>query len=97
MISTFRPAAETELINATAWYLNEGGPHVANDFDSAVQHALRLLALMPRLGTPAYRDARIWSLKPFAYTLVYRVVGDELVVLAVAHQRRAAGYWAGRS
>ena len=28
--------------------------------------------------------------------LVYRVEATEVVVIAVAHQRRAAGYWVGR-
>jgi toxin ParE1/3/4 len=97
VITSFRPAAQAELISATTWYLDEAGGRIASDFQLAVQHALQVLALMPRLGTPAYGDARIWPVKPFAYTLVYRVVGDELVVMAVAHQRRAAGYWAGRN
>lgn len=97
MIASFRPAAEDKLIKAAAWYLQEGGQQVAEDFEWAVGHALRLLTGMPSLGTPAYRNSRLCPLKPFEYTLVYRVVSDELVVLAVAHQRRAAGYWRGRS
>lgn len=96
MIATFRPAAGQEFLDAIAWYLQEGGPAVADDFNSAVQRALQLLAFMPRLGTPAYRSARLWPLKGFPYTLIYRMQGDELTVLAVAHQRRAAGYWQGR-
>ncbi len=96
MIATFRPAAGQEFLDAIAWYLQEGGPVVADDFNRAVQRALQLLAFMPHLGTPAYRSARLWPLKGFPYTLIYHVQGDELTVLAVAHQRRAAGYWQGR-
>ena len=68
-----------------------------SDGKSAAAIALQLLTSISSLGTPAYRNSRLWPLKPFDYTLVYRVVGDELVVLAMAHQRRAAGYWRGRS
>ena len=96
MIASFRPAARQELLDAIACYLAEAGPPIAADFDSAVRRALQLLAYMPRLGTPGYRAARLWPLKGFPYTLIYRVKGDELTVLAVAHQSRAAGYWRGR-
>ena len=96
MIASFLPAAEQEFLGALAWYLSEGTPAVARDFDHAVQRALRLLVFMPRLGTPAYRHTRLWPLKGFPYTLVYRVTHDELTVLAVAHQSRAVGYWRGR-
>ena len=41
----------------------------------AVQHALRLLEFMPRLGRPGYPGVRTWPLKHFPYTLVYRVKG----------------------
>jgi plasmid stabilization system protein ParE len=95
-MASFLPAAEQEFLDAVAWYLREGSPTVAQDFNRSVQRAVQLLSVMPRLGTPAYRDARLWPLKGFAYTLVYRVKGDALTVLALAHQRREAGYWRGR-
>jgi plasmid stabilization system protein ParE len=50
----FRPLAERELLDATQWCLTDGGPAVAEQFESAVQRALRLLAFMPRLGSPSY-------------------------------------------
>lgn len=93
MIASFRPAARQEFLDAVRWYLDEGGAVVADDFDQAVQHALQLLCFMPRLGTLAYGDARLWPLKHFPYTLVYQAKGEELTVLAVAHQSREAGYW----
>jgi plasmid stabilization system protein ParE len=30
------------------------------------------------------------------YTIVYRIVNDEIIVVAVAHQRRRPWYWRGR-
>lgn len=91
-----RAKARQELLDATRWYLTDGGPGVAEQFERAVQRALRLLAFMPSLGRPSYPGVRTWHLKDFPYTLVYRVSGDVIVVLAVAHQSRAPGYWAGR-
>lgn len=96
MIVEFRPAARKELFDAGQWYLQDGGPAVAELFEWAVQRALQLLAFMPTLGTPSYRHVRLWPLKRFPYTLVYRVRGDVLSVVAVAHQSRAPDYWRGR-
>ena len=92
----FRPHAERELLEATHRYLSDGGTAVAEQFEWAVQRALRLLAFMPRLGTPSYRGVRTWPLKKFPYTLVYRVQGEVISVVAVAHQSREPGYWVGR-
>lgn len=51
---------------------------------------------MPQLGTPSYPGVRTWPLKDFPYTLVYRVQGEDITVMAVAHQSREPGYWVGR-
>lgn len=92
----FRPQARLELLEATRWYLADGGPAVAEQFEWAVERALRLLAFMPRLGTGSYPGVRTWPLKGFPYTLVYRTTGKFISVVAVAHQSRAPGYWRGR-
>ena len=92
----FRRQAERELLDATRWYLTDGGPAVAEQFEWAVQRALRLLAFMPRLGTPSYPGVRTWPLKDYPYTLVSRVKSDVISVIAVTHQSREPGYWAGR-
>lgn len=92
----FRPEAQHELLEATRWCLDNQGPVVAEQFEWAVQRALRLLAFMPRLGSPSYPGVRTWPLKQFPYTLVYRVTGDLISVVAVAHQSREPGYWQGR-
>jgi hypothetical protein len=36
-------------------------------------------------------------LKGFPFAVVYRREGDELVIFAVAHHRRAPGYWKARA
>ena len=96
MTHQFRPQAQQELLDATQSYLNDGGPAVAEQFEWAVQRALRLLAFMPRLGRPSYVGVRTWHLKAFPYTLVYRVHDETIVVVAVARQSREPRYWAGR-
>ncbi|MDN3542927.1 type II toxin-antitoxin system RelE/ParE family toxin [Kinneretia asaccharophila] len=97
MILEFRPAAHRELVAALQWYLSDGGPAVAARFGQAVEQATQLLASMPQLGTPSHASpTRGWPLKRFPFTLVYRVQGERLTVIAVAHQSREPGYWVGR-
>ena len=52
---------------------------------------------MPQLGSGTYHGVRTWPLKRFPYTLVYRVAGETITVIAVAHQSREPGYWERRS
>jgi len=92
----FRVAAQRELLEAGQWYLADAGAAVAEQFGWAVQRALRLLTLMPQIGKPSYPGVRTWPLKRFPYTLVYRVHGKVITVIAVAHQSREPGYWQGR-
>lgn len=91
----FSPAARLELVEATQWYLDEGGAALAARFERDITRAIQLLALMPGIGSPNYHGVRTWPLKDFPYTLVYRMVDDSLTVVAVAHQSRKPGYWVG--
>ena len=68
----FAPAARAEFVRAVEWYLAEGGPAPAERFEYEVFRALRLLALMPGLGTPAYRGTRTWPVRDFPYTTLFR-------------------------
>jgi toxin ParE1/3/4 len=92
----FAPAARQEFIDAVQWYLVEAGSTIAEHFDWAVDRALRLLVAMPNLGTRSYPGVRVWALKDFPYSVVYRVDANEIVVIAIAHQSRAPAYWRGR-
>ncbi len=42
------------------------------------------------------RDVREVALDPFDYRLIYEVRPDEILVTAVAHNRRLPNYWRGR-
>ncbi len=92
----FQPAARQELASAMQWYLDDGGVQVAEQFEHALDRAVQLLTQLPKIGTPGAHDTRHWPLKRFPYTLVYRVRGKLISVVAVAHQSRAPSYWQGR-
>lgn len=95
MIHPIERSARQELLEARRWCLADGGAAVAEQFEWAVQRALNLLLLMPKVGRPGYVGSR-WPLQRIPYTLVYRGSGETISVIAVAHQGRELGYWWGR-
>jgi hypothetical protein len=51
---------------------------------------------MPHIGSPSSPGVRSWPLKQSPCTLVYRVKGGVVSVIAVVHQSREKGYGARR-
>lgn len=89
------PAAEQELREALGYYANEVEGLDAR-FMEAIEKATSLLCVFPNLARALDDQYRAYPLKKFPYSLVYRVLDDRLLVVAVAHQKRREGYWRGR-
>lgn len=89
----FEPAASAEAAGAVRWYLTAAGPGMADAFEFELDRAVQLLLRFPALGSIGRRGIRRMRLDRFPYTVHYRFDGDEVRVLAVAHQRRRPGYW----
>ena len=65
-------------------------------FGDAVDAAGNQLVEFPRSGQMLRGGFRRILLDRFPYQLIYRVEGDEIVIYAVAHQKRRPGYWRKR-
>ena len=88
--------AEAEIDEAIEWYLDRSTPSAAA-FLLELRRLLAALAVHPRLGRPwpvpeSSLEVRALPLKRFPYLLIY-APGAPLRVIAVAHTRRAPGYW----
>ena len=90
-------AAEADLAEAAAFYLREAGMTVSRVFLAEFERAIGLLAEQPNIGASWRRSIRRLPLRRFPYRVLYDVRADEIRVLAVAHQRRKPGFWAGRT
>lgn len=90
------PAARAELTEAVAWYLDVGGPSIADAFEREFNAAIHLLLRFPKIGSPGQRASRKLRLDGFPYTVHYRIDGELIRIVAVANQRRKPGYWRGR-
>jgi plasmid stabilization system protein ParE len=96
MRALFQPAALEEFRQAIIWYGEVAGQRPAEALDREINAKLELLKDHPLIGTPGIGRSRWIPLKRFPYTLHYRVVGEVIDILAVAHQRRRPGYWRKR-
>ena len=85
---SIHPRAEQELIETVAFYKNSGGARVAARFLDEFERVASLLEEHPGFGTPFDLPRRIYPLRVFPYSLVYRPVDEGIRVLAVRHQNR---------
>lgn len=85
--------AEAEARDAFLWYLARNA-RAADQFQAAVEECLDLILDEP-MSFPEVDGGvrRRLVLRRFPYAVLYRVVSDEVQVVAVAHLRRRPGYW----
>ena len=93
--------AETEAAEAISWY-EKRQPGLGADFLLEYERVLSQIERNPgrysKLETiKTDRDIHRFLLHRFPYYVVYEVVPDEVVVLAVCHASRRPNYWLKRS
>jgi plasmid stabilization system protein ParE len=88
--------AQADADSAIDWYIGEGAFSAADEFINEIERAFRLLRQFPAMGESSERKTRSFPLHDFPYSLIYRVQGDTIRIIAVAHHSRRPAYWAGR-
>ena len=90
----FLPPAEEEMIAASLFY-EEQTQGLGAEFLDALQHLIDLVREYPQLGH-SVGDFRRAVLQRFPFSLIYSEGPAEIVIIAVAHQKRRPDYWRGR-
>jgi plasmid stabilization system protein ParE len=73
-------------------------PPTAQRFRDAIDHTVARIAAAPHLGAPIQVWYRWVRVRRFPYLLYSeQITPTELMVLAVAHERRRPSYWRRRS
>jgi toxin ParE1/3/4 len=65
-------------------------------FRRELDRAVELISERPEAGPPYIGIARRFLLRRFPFFVVYRVLGEHIQIVAVAHARRRPGYWRER-
>ena len=89
------PDAEADMREAFLWYFDKS-PLAADAFGTEVDDAIDGLEETAGDWPKDEDGVRFYHLKHFPYTLRYEIDGNEVTVLAVAHQRRKPGFWERR-
>lgn len=90
-----RPPAAADLDAAYRWYEAQR-PGLGDEFLDVVQSAFELLEARPLAFPVVHRDQRRLVLKRFPYSLIYRVLSDEVVVTACPHGKQHPRRWRSR-
>lgn len=91
-----RAEARLELLREVQYY-EEKRPGTGRRFREAVGSAPKLMRRFPTGGAPGPAGTRKTKVKGFPFTVVYRDEPDEVIVFAIAADRRQAGYWLARA
>jgi plasmid stabilization system protein ParE len=92
----FLPPAEEEMVEASLFYEAESA-ELGFEFLDDVQRVIDSLREHPKLGQTVGRGLRRVLLRRFPFSLIYSEEANEILVVAVAHQRRRPDYWRGRT
>lgn len=95
MTVRFLEAARNELREAVQYY-DARRDGLGQEFLEEIRTTVRKIEQSPDTWSPLSENTRRCRTKRFPYGVIYRVDGDEIVIVAVAHLHRRPGYWSGR-
>jgi plasmid stabilization system protein ParE len=90
----FHPDARAELREARRWYYDRS-PLSAVAFAHVVDDAVSRIVESPTQYPLAEHRTRKLVLQRFPFNIFY-LSDTEIVIVAVAHQKRRPGYWSSR-
>ncbi|MBJ7309831.1 type II toxin-antitoxin system RelE/ParE family toxin [Rugamonas sp. CCM 8940] len=78
------------------FYVQQAGPIVAERFLNEFERVATFLAEHPAYGTPTTKGRRVFPLRVFPYSVVYRSLDASIGIIVVRHQRKKPTYGSGR-
>ena len=87
--------AEAEILQALAWYA-ERSAVAARAFVQELNSMVVLAVRSPESWPRGFGNTRHIVFPRFPFNLVFRVKGETMEIVAVAHQRRRPSYWKDR-
>ena len=91
----FHPEAVAEARAAREWYA-ERSPLAAAVFMDEIERATEMIMEAPNRWPRYLHGTRRYLLRRFPFSVIYRVAGTSVQVIAVMHGKRRPGYWKTR-
>jgi plasmid stabilization system protein ParE len=88
--------ARADFDGAFDWY-EEQQTGLGVEFADRVQAVFQSIAAMPESHPAVYRDVRKALVRPFPYSVIYRIRGGRVVVLSVFHNKHDPRIWKSRA
>lgn len=89
------PEALEELEEAVRYYDGKR-PGLGDEFFDEVQEAIGRIKGLPKAWSLVGKSTRVCQTHRFPYGIVYKIVNNTLVIVAVMHLHRRPGYWKRR-
>lgn len=91
----FHPEAEAEMISAAVFYETKQ-KDLGKRFLASVQDALNRIQVNPLLYKEIEDSVRRCLTTTFPFGVIFRIMPDQYVIIAVMHLHREPGYWKSR-
>ncbi len=91
----FLEIAQIELDEAISYY-NYEMPGLGDAFFTEILNALDRLGKFPEAWQPFSKRTRRCQLRRFPYGIIYQILENEIIVVAIANLHRKPEYWGNR-
>jgi toxin ParE1/3/4 len=91
----FLQEAEAEAAEATAFY-NKQQENLGGRFVATIEESLVRIRFNPLLFPFVERDVRRCLVHTFPFGVLFRIVKNEIIVVAIMHLKRNPTYWINR-
>lgn len=91
----FHPDARQDALDAFHWY-DKRNPQAAMAFQEELRDAGRAIQQSSERWAGYRWGTRRYLMKRFPFVVVYRIVTEQIQIVAVPHGRRKPGYWKDR-
>jgi toxin ParE1/3/4 len=91
----FHADAEAEMMDAAAYYERQHAD-LGKRFLASVEDAVNRIRVNPLLFPVVELDVRRCRAKTFPYDVLFQILSNQIVVVAVMHLHRDPDYWKAR-
>ena len=91
----FLPQVRDDVDEAYSWY-EERRTGLGDAFLASLEETFSRIRATPALSSLVYRDVRVRITKRFPYGVYFRILQDQILVLAFVHHRRDRRVWRSR-